>query len=280
MVQITAAVLTDVGRVRDVNEDTAWAQIYTNANKKTTGLFVVCDGMGGHMGGEFASYWAVETIKRELADLFISKDPRATVVLSDADIKAVKQGLYVPKPEPEIEVDLEARLKAALHRANHVVYEYARHKPKEAADAGSTVTAALMVDDRVVFANVGDSRAYLGRNHELIQITRDHSLVASLVWSGQILPDEVYTHPQRNVIYRFLGQKGLVPPDIFHEQLIPGDYLLLCSDGLWEMLPSEAQVLKMIEDAADPLEACKEMIYAANCAGGEDNISAIVVSVA
>jgi protein phosphatase len=238
---------------------------------------MVCDGMGGHMGGKFASYWAVETIKLEFSDLFSTKDPRATVVLSEADIEAVKRGTFV-SPVP-VEVDLESLTQSAIQKANNVVYEYACHKPNQAANAGTTITMLVVRGNQAVISNVGDSRAYLLRDHELAQITHDHSLVANLVAEGQIMPEDIYTHPQRNMIYRFLGQKGPAHIDIFRETLKPGDYFLLCSDGLWEMIRSTRRMMALIEKAADPQKACKKLVEAANEAGGEDNISVVVVQV-
>jgi protein phosphatase len=277
MIELVAAALTDTGLEREVNEDSVWAEVHQTPEEEPLGLFVVCDGMGGHMGGEFASYWAVEAIKSELADLFLSKDPRATVVLTNDDVEAVRAGTF--KPRKPAEIDTEARVRAALQKANHVVYQYARHKPQQAADAGTTVTMAVVVGERAVIANVGDSRTYLLRDNQLRQISKDHSLVGTLVAEGAILPDEIYTHPQRNVIFRFLGQQGLVQPDIFYETLQPGDYLLLCSDGLWEMVRNDRLTIHLVKDSKDPMHACEELVESANMAGGEDNISVIVVKV-
>ena len=275
MINLAAASQTDVGKVREINEDSVWTQVYHTSRKEPIGLFIVCDGMGGHLGGEIASYWAVEALKRELADLFVPKDPRATVVLSEEDVKAVRAGkLITPKL---VGVDVEDRMRTAIQKANNVVYEYAMRKPEQAGNAGTTLTMAVVHGNQVVIANVGDSRTYMLRNHELRQVTADHSLVANLVESGQILPDEVYSHPQRNVIYRFLGQKGLVHPDIFHETLQPGDYLLLCSDGMWEMVRSDQLTVQIIELMNNPMHACRALVEAANEAGGEDNISVVVV---
>jgi protein phosphatase len=277
MISLVAASSTDPGLLREENEDSVWSQVYQTSSRAPLGLFVVCDGMGGHMGGKYASYWALEAIKREFAELFVEKDPRATVVLSDKDIEAVRSGkLVLPKSS---EPDYEVLTKAAIQKANNVVYEFAKHKPGQAANAGTTVTMAVVSGDSAIIANVGDSRTYLLRDREMVQITKDHSLVASLVADGDILPEEVYTHPQRNVIYRFLGQKGLVQPDIFREALQPGDYLLLCSDGLWEMVKSERLMAQMIENAGEPLKACQDLIKAANDSGGEDNIGVVVVKV-
>ena len=276
MIKLVAASLTDVGRIREENEDSIWSQVNSPAKKEPLGLFIVCDGMGGHMGGKHASFWAVEAIKQEFAPLFESKDPRATVVLSDEDIRKVKAGeVIVPKAleEPILE---EVTLKA-IQKANYVVYNYARHKPQSAGNAGTTVTMAVLRGSQVIIANIGDSRTYLLRNHKLRLVTRDHSLVATLIMEGQILPNEIYTHPQRNVIYRYLGQKGDVKPDLYRYSVHPGDILLLCSDGLWEMIRSDKELAEILERAGEPQVACHELIEAAKRNGGEDNISAIVV---
>jgi len=278
MINLVAASLTDPGLEREENEDSVWAQVYQPPKREPLGLFVVCDGMGGHMGGKFASYWAVEAIKLEFADLFVSKDPRATLVLTEQDIKDARAGKLITPPKPP-EPKVEERVWSAIQKANNVVYDYAKHKPKQAANAGTTVTLAGVYGSHAIIANAGDSRAYLLRDHELIRVTRDHSLVANLVMEGLILPDDIYTHPQRNVIYRFLGQKGLVNPDIFHEELRPGDFLLLCSDGLWEMVRSEELLLYLVEEAKDPALACEVLVDAANAAGGEDNISVVILKV-
>jgi serine/threonine protein phosphatase PrpC len=277
MINLTAASLTDTGMIREMNEDSVWTQVYHTSKKEPVGLFIVCDGMGGHLGGEIASYWAVEAIKRELADLFVPKDPRATVILTEEEIQAARAGkLITPKV---VGVDIEDRMRTAIQKANNVVYNYAMHKPDQAGNAGTTLTMGVVHGDKLVVANAGDSRTYLLRNHELRQITVDHSLVANMVENGQILPDEVYSHPQRNVIYRFLGQKGLVKPDIYHETLLPGDHLLLCSDGLWEMVHSDPFIVQIIEVMNSPMHACRALVEAANEAGGEDNIAVIVVQV-
>jgi serine/threonine protein phosphatase PrpC len=279
MIRFEAAALTDVGQIREMNEDTVWAQVIHHLNRPAIGLFIVCDGMGGHMGGEFASYWAVEAIKSEFTDLFESRDPRATVVLREEDIEAGQVQVASDMLAASDEVDLEKRVRSAIQKANHVVYEYARRKPEKAGNAGTTVTMAAAVGNQIIIANAGDSRAYLLRDHTLRQITKDHSLVAHLVDEGQILPDEVFTHPQRNVIYRFLGQKGIVQPDIYYETLQPDDFLLLCSDGLWEMVRSDHRTVDLIEPYNEPIEACRALIQAANDGGGEDNIGVVIVRV-
>jgi serine/threonine protein phosphatase PrpC len=143
-------------------------------------------------------------------------------------------------------------------------------------DRGTTITAALVVGETCSVANVGDSRTYLWRGNKLEQITQDHSLVAGLLASNMIQPGEVRAHPQRNQIYRTLGDKPKVEVDIFQKMLQPGDQLLLCSDGLWEMVLDGA-IAKILQGARTPQSACDRLIDAANKAGGEDNISVIVI---
>jgi PPM family protein phosphatase len=276
MIRLVAASLTDVGRIREENEDCIWSQVNSGTHKEPLGLFIVCDGMGGHMGGKYASYWAVEAIKQGFASLFSSNDPRATVVLTDEDIRKVKAGEVIVPRAPE-EPILEELTFKAIQKANYVVYNYARQKPQSAGNAGTTVTMAVLRGSQVIIANMGDSRTYLLRNHELRLITRDHSLVATLISDGQILPNEIYTHPQRNVIYRYLGQKDEVQPDIYRYLMQPGDKLLLCSDGLWEMIRSEEDMKGILDKAGDPRQACRDLVDAAKRRGGEDNISVIVV---
>lgn len=277
-IHLNAAGMTDPGLLRDTNEDRMLTLVY-QGHKKPVGLFVVCDGMGGHMGGEYASYWAIEAIKQELADLFASSDPRATVLIGQGTLKRGQKQVEVKPFDLPDEAGMEQRVRDAVQKANEVVFEYAQRKPEKAADAGATLTMALVIGNHAVIANAGDSRTYLLRNHQLFQVSRDHSLVANLVQQGQLMPDEVYTHPQRNIIYRFLGQSGQVHLDIFHEALKPGDYLMLCSDGLWEMVRGERQVVHVIEDAGDPRLACEELVKLANLAGGDDNISVVVVKI-
>lgn len=277
MINIVAAALTDPGRQRDLNEDRVWAEVYNPSEGETVGLFIVCDGMGGHLGGECASNWAVETVKRDLADYFCPKDPRATVKLSEGTAASqTKSGPITRKSEITI---IEKNIKDAIQDANDVVYEYARQKPDKAGDAGTTITLAFIRGSRAVIANVGDSRTYLIRDEQLHQISSDHSLVASLVTSGAIEPEEVYVHPQRNVIYRSLGQKQRVQIDTFVQAVMPGDYLLLCSDGLWEMVQDDDLIVKLITTSSNPVEACQKLVEAANTAGGEDNIGVVVVKV-
>jgi len=143
---------------------------------------------------------------------------------------------------------------------------------------GSTITGFMVAGDYAYILNVGDSRTYMVRGGQIYQLTNDHSLVGQLVAGGLISPDEVYTHPQRSQIFRSLGDKLNVQVDIFKQQLHPGDILLSCSDGLWEMVRNP-QIESILNNAPDPQVACTQLIEAANTNGGEDNVSAVVVFV-
>ncbi|HEU5342931.1 MAG TPA: PP2C family serine/threonine-protein phosphatase [Ktedonobacterales bacterium] len=168
------------------------------------------------------------------------------------------------------------KLQAAVEHSSQAIVDYgAEHR--EARGMGATVTAALIMEGQAFIANVGDSRTYLLRGGKLQRVTRDHSLVARLVEAGQIEPDEVYDHPSRNLIYRSLGAgHAEVDVDIFDERLQAGDALLLCSDGLWEMV-RDPQLQKILAESEDVEKACETLINVANENGGEDNITAVLV---
>ena len=274
-ITLQAAGAKDAGRIREVNEDDFFVKVVQSSDEEPVGLFIVADGIGGHMGGEFASEWAVKTIREELKDLFIPTDPRKTVKLDSAEIEAMVSGRSAPTRRLG-ETEIERMIRRAVERANEVVLGIARAKPAEAADTGSTITLAVIQGLMAYVANVGDSRTYLFRNGELTPITTDHSVVASLVAAGQIKPEDVYTHPQRNLIYRSLGNKADVEVDLFRQKLQTGDRLLLCSDGLWEMV-RDPQIAKIMEKAPDPKTTSERLVKAANDNGGADNIAVVVV---
>lgn len=168
------------------------------------------------------------------------------------------------------------KLRAAIEASSEEIVKYGQQH-SEARGLGSTVTAALVIDDQAFIANVGDSRTYLFRDGTLSRVTTDHSLVERLVEAGQIDRDEVYDHPNRNLIYRSLGAgRSEVEVDVFTEHLRPGDALLLCSDGLWEMV-RDSQAESILSEVSDVTEACELLIQRANENGGEDNITAVLL---
>jgi serine/threonine protein phosphatase PrpC len=222
-----------------------------NGQMQQIGLFVVADGMGGHANGQDASRLAIQTI----IDYML---PRLVHVEETSETP-------------------EKLLVDSVQQANQAVHE---HNVKNGADMGTTVTATLIIDTTAHIANVGDSRTYLYRtSNGLSKVTRDHSVVASLVDAGIIKPDDIYTHPKRNQIYRSLGEKPFVEVDPFDVQLQAGDKMLLCSDGLWDMVrdPEIQHVLEV--PITDPQQLGDNLIKAAHAGGGEDNISVIVVNV-
>jgi serine/threonine protein phosphatase PrpC len=274
-IKLKAAALTHVGRVREKNEDTVFQKVLNTTDDDPVGLFVVADGIGGHLAGQDASYWAVETVKNSLSDFIAHQDPRATHRFSREEILRM-QAVANSGVDPN---SLQERVKIAVDEANSVVYDYAQHKPKDAYNAGSTLCLALVYGLQVAVANVGDSRAYLLRDNRLRQITKDHSVVQRMIDAGQVQADALYTHPQRHLIYRSLGSSDTVKPDIFTLTLTPKDFLLLCTDGLWEMTQDDDTIANIIGAAVSIQTACQQLIVAANAAGGYDNIGVVLAQV-
>jgi serine/threonine protein phosphatase PrpC len=271
MIKPEVAAWSDVGRERTLNEDRVFYQTLDSSDADPVVMCIVADGMGGHLGGEVASHWAVETLKRELADLFMPADPRQTVQMTGTEMRAVVQEAK-GKIRPS-DVVLMRRVRKAVERANQAVRQYTFHRPQEAMGAGSTVTMALVRGLRVYVANVGDSRTYLLREGQLVQLTRDHSVVAELIASGRLAVEDSYSHPKTGLITRCLGCMDQVEVDIEPFSLEAGDYLLLCSDGLWSMVRDPMDIVEMIEGAPDLETAVRSLVDAANREGGQDNIS-------
>ncbi|HLJ80594.1 MAG TPA: PP2C family serine/threonine-protein phosphatase [Ktedonobacterales bacterium] len=310
VLHLNAASKTDVGQQREQNEDACYAHVIEN-DSQVSGLFVVADGMGGYHAGEVAAKIAVDTISELLQPLLgptssqptvrlkgkrgrgkdtreSRDDPAKTRPLSetnhDGEMVAASSDATEQRSAPETQQLSESivlehytdRLKAAVEQSSEAIVEYGRQHA-EAKGLGSTVTVAMIAGDQAFIANVGDSRTYLFRDGKLHRLTHDHSLVERLVEAGQIEPEEVYDHPHRNLIYRSLGaNKAEVEVDIFTERLKTGDVLLLCSDGLWEMV-RDPQLESILGEVSDPAEATDILIERANENGGEDNITAVLV---
>ena len=267
--RLRAATGTHPGQVYELNQDKVFAAVRTPDKGKTAGLFIVADGMGGHQAGEIASQIAVATMQEELSWVIETgndEDTKPTYPRS-----AAPTAVGAPAEHP-----LQRRLEFAIQQA---ITGYSRENPAEAGNLGTTITCVLVNEDTAIVANVGDSRTYLLRNHELRQITEDHSYVAQLVRQGQIKPEEVFTHPRRNVITRSLGYQDSVDVDFWVERLQPGDRLLLCSDGLWEMVQENSAIARTLAADENPRKTVEQLIYAANKNGGADNIGVVVVHV-
>lgn len=241
-----------IGVERDHNEDALFVMTGNASGHDAPpdfGLFVVADGMGGHRSGEVASAISVQAVARRLT--------RETVL---------------PLMDPHGRDDLPALhdlLREALEEANRTVVE-------KVPGGGTTLTAAVLLGEQLTLGHVGDSRAYLINGSEAQVITRDHSLVERLRELGQLTPDEAAVHPQRNVLYRAIGQGDNLEVDVFTQQVPRDGHLLLCSDGLWGEVPDD-EICSIIMNNADPQQASEELVRAANAAGGPDNISAVLV---
>jgi PPM family protein phosphatase len=244
---------THSGLVRSINEDSLMGFTLSHVQQgisKPVGLFAVADGMGGHDTGELASSLSIQAlIQKAFSEL------------------ASLQNLTSE--------EFTSWLMQAVQAANLKVYEA---RQNAGSDMGSTLVCVLILGYHAYVAHIGDSRVYLLRDGSIQQLTVDHSLVQHLVNIGQISAEDVRNHPQRNVIYRSLGDKPNVEVDIYSQNLLPEDRLLLCSDGLTGMLDDQT-IHKIIQEASSPQTACDQLVEAANQNGGSDNITAIVVEV-
>jgi protein phosphatase len=213
------------------------------------GLYVVADGMGGHRSGEVASAISVRAVSRRLFEDSILQ-------LMSID----------PVTDP---VPLQDLMRMALEEANMAVVE-------RVPGGGTTLTAVLHLGHQITVGHVGDSRAYILTDSEVHAITRDHSLVKRLEELGQLRPEEAEVHPQRNVLYRAIGQGANLEVDVFTLPIPRDSHMLLCSDGLWGVVPDQ-EILRIVSSSETPQEACDRLIDAANAAGGPDNITAVLV---
>jgi protein phosphatase len=247
---ILAAGNTDVGCVRKHNEDSFFAD-------EALGLFMVADGLGGHAAGEVASRIVVETAARFIGQT-IEKDRTWPVEYN-----------------PALSYDGN-RLKVALLLADRAIAEDIRHNP-ERETMGSTAVAALLHEATVTLAHVGDSRAYILNATGIRQVTRDHSWVAEQVANGILTASEARVHPFRNVITQALGNGGELDVEVQELTLSKSDRLLLCSDGLSGMI-GDQQIWDIVEQSENLASAVETLISTARDHGGEDNITAILVS--
>lgn len=227
--RIEVGVATDIGRIREGNEDSYLVE---------PPLYAVADGMGGARGGEVASHLALDTIEE------LHRAHRGT-------------------------------LAEQIRQANRVVFERSS-ADRAVAGMGTTLTAAIIDGDSALLAHVGDSRGYLLRAGSLRQLTDDHTLVNRMLKAGEITPAEAQQHPHRNVLTRVVGTDPDVAVDEDAVGLLDGDRLLLCSDGLTDML-TEDQIQAILESTPEPQETADRLVRAANRAGGVDNITALVI---
>ena len=238
-----AIALTNVGNKRSMNQD------FYYCSDESVGilpnLYIVADGMGGHNAGDFASRFSVERFVNLIRD---SKE-RTPISAIEAALKTTNEELIA---------------KAKTQRE----YE----------GMGTTfVMATLLSDGYLLIANIGDSRLYIV-NDRIQQITEDHSLVGEMVRNGELKKDEARFHPQKNVVLRALSTRTVVSPDFYKIRVNRGDYILLCSDGLWEMV-EEGELLKRVSEYEGVSDIAEKMVFMANENGGKDNITIILMKV-
>jgi PPM family protein phosphatase len=246
--RLTVGSRSDTGKVRTLNEDAV-------ACDPRLGLIVVCDGMGGEAAGEVASQLAVETIVADLGRDGANLDP---------GLSAGSEGFF----------SRTRRLGSAVKHANDIIFQDSRSN-FDRAGMGSTIVSAWIGDNIVSLAHVGDSRAYLWRNRQLQQLTRDHSLVERKVQAGLLTRAESLVSTERNILLRALGREPEVEIELAEVPLITGDCLLLCTDGLTGMVADE-RMAETIGSLAAPQEICDHLVALANLNGGQDNITVAV----
>ncbi|MBC8098330.1 MAG: serine/threonine-protein phosphatase [Armatimonadetes bacterium] len=244
---------SDVGLVRTNNQDAAYSFFVTNRSveeRPDFGLFIVADGMGGHHDGEKASALTARVVAAQ-----------------------VNNHVYMPMLNPTQDPDRPTIIEAltqAVQRANAEVM-------LKVPEGGTTITAVAVLGDLAHIAHVGDSRAYLVTQDSIEQITRDHSLVQRLIELDQLTQEEANDHPQKNVLYRAIGQSETLEVDTLTRRLPHNSRVLICSDGLWSQMNSDE--ISAIVMELPPQEACDKLVALANTRGGTDNITAIVLKI-
>ena len=240
---IKAYARTDKGKVREMNQD----YFYISNSLDEIQLYILADGMGGYNGGEIASSLAVQTAKNYIENNFkdIEKDKDSIIQL----------------------------VGSSMEYANMVVYEKAKGNPN-LQGMGTTLEICLIYNNKAYIGHVGDSRIYRIRNSSMKRLTTDHSYVEQLIKEGKITKEEAPSHPKKNMLIKALGGNSLVEPDVFARAFLPGDIILICSDGLTNML-IEQEIQDIIVN--DPICPEKNLIKMANEAGGLDNITVIII---
>jgi serine/threonine protein phosphatase PrpC len=269
---IEQAGLSDVGCQRENNEDrfSYWEPASDEDFRRKGRLAIVADGMGGYEGGQEASRLAVEAIEQVYAG--------TTSEVAVAPPSAPTGSSSGDSTGDVLSRDPESLLLAGFQAAHHRIQEYAVEHP-ELRGMGTTCTAVALLDDRLYYAHVGDSRLYLVRNGSISKISHDHSYVSRLVEHGVISADEAESHPQRHILTAALGSGLEISPDR-PEQPIPltaGDVLILCTDGLWGLL-SDSELHEAVAGKSST-EACATLVKMAKDRGGPDNITLQVLRI-
>lgn len=235
---------SDVGRVREMNQDNFFI---SDLKKDEIKLFILADGMGGYKGGEIASALAVESARN-----FILNNYKKS--------KKDKDGIF-------------KLLSDSIEYANAIVFNKAQSVP-ELNDMGTTLDISLVYGNKIFIGHIGDSRVYRIRKHIIRKLTTDHSYVEKLVREGTITKEEAYTHPKKNMLMKALGTKMLAEPDLICKGFLKDDIILMCSDGLTNML-RESEIYNLL--LKNPESPDIALINEANNMGGLDNITTIII---
>ena len=235
---------SDIGKAREMNQDSYYISDLESDELK---LYILADGMGGYKGGEIASSLAVANVKNYIVNHF--------------------------KKTRKDRENLLKLLRYAIEHANKVIYDKAQ-QDEELHDMGTTLDVCLIYNNRVFIGHVGDSRVYRIRKNIMRKITTDHSYVEKLVKEGTITREEAYNHPKKNMLMKALGCNSLVEPDVICKGFMKDDILLMCSDGLTNMLRENEIYNILLNNPENPEEA---LIQSANDLGGYDNITAIII---
>lgn len=233
---------TDIGRTRSMNQDS----FLVSENENGLNLYILADGMGGYKGGEIASKVAITAINKFITEKFDD----------------------IPKNRDSI----LGLIEKSIEFANSAIYEESE-EDEELQDMGTTLEVLLIYNNKVHIGHIGDSRIYRIRKGKMKKITTDHSYVEKLIQDGEITREEAYTHPKKNLLIKALGTDETVEPDLIYTSLDKNDVLVMCSDGLTNML-KENEILNIINNNED---ATGVLINEANNAGGLDNITVIII---
>ena len=234
---------TDIGKAREMNQDF----YYVSEERNGMRLCILADGMGGYKGGEIASSLATASARH-----------------------------YIQEKFDEIELtteNIQNLIKEAMDYANKIVYKKSQEN-EELEQMGTTLEICIMYGNKVYMGHIGDSRIYRIRKNIIRRITTDHSYVETLVKDGTITREEAFYHPRKNMLMKALGCAGSIEPDITAKGFLPGDIILMCSDGLTNMIKEE-EIYNIINDNLE--NACNKLVEKANALGGYDNISIIIV---
>lgn len=256
-IRLAVACETDIGRVREVNQDSVYAWCSNDEPVEPRGLLVVADGVGGHRAGEVASQLAVSTLVTALSPM----------LRGDSVTRPLASGM------------MTRLLFNAINRANEAILLKAQENPDELGDMGTTLACALVLGKLAILGSIGDSRIYRLSGDELTQLSRDHSLVAELVLAGLLSAEAAAEHPRRNVLTQVLGSREKINPDLRVINLFVGDRLLVCSDGLWGGLKDTEELAALLSVPGEVEKSVKSLIEQANRNGGQDNIGVAMLDV-